>query len=618
MEDLQPTWDENERLLEKSLQMLSELPGFLKAHAEIEKALKSFQRPNNLSPPVLKAIDLLDAHAGPMVALVVDAATRNAFLVVLRDSYYATTHLALLGFRSASQARRFGGGFGRATSPGAIQNLERLNARYRFWVSEAVKRGGEPKLSQAEMEEFEVDEDKHLGLLRRPLRAKVKLIDAEYKTRLNQRVDRHTVICESLQKCFDVLVEDAIAQSQALTFQMLSRTIPSSLLEIAVELRWLPRSMSPDNIGPLYRTWLWQLIDGRIAYFEAVNLGAGSLQPKPSLVVIPDPVSNFIGDDLGIDSAIPDGEYDGRSFLLTRGVTPGPWIVGGNDSEFWRSKREQFTQLYSAEIEALRGISPDRRYRALVTFDDRTLPFGSWKLFRCIDETISTRFNELGTSLGVKLGAPAKTTPFEYWLYCVWDCLLASESKLLEVASRDGGFIKDVLEASIICCSIYAKEVDEYNHLNPKCHDRDPNQSSLEPLERNAQQSAPAERRAASEQGEHKAFSAGSNDVVGGIPDFSIVGKTTESSDDSVNLSASDMRITVDQSAAPASRKRGRPAKIDPARKDAALAARARSESWSDVAKILYNARYPTIQQVKNAGNILKHYTASKSRLEST
>lgn len=85
------------------------------------------------------------------------------------------------------------------------------------------------------------------------------------------------------------------------------------------------------------------------------------------------------------------------------------------------------------------------------------------------------------------------------------------------------------------------------------------------------------------------------------------------SSADVVNLSASDMTTTVDQRPGPASRKRGRPAKIDPARKDAALAARARSESWSEVAKILYNARYPTKQQVKNASNILKQYVASKS-----
>jgi hypothetical protein len=54
--------------------------------------------------------------------------------------------------------------------------------------------------------------------------------------------------------------------------------------------------------------------------------------------------------------------------------------------------------------------------------------------------------------------------------------------------------------------------------------------------------------------------------------------------------------------------KRGRPSKIDVGRKEAALAARKRGETWREVARLLYDNKYPTPQQMKNASNILKQY----------
>ncbi len=59
-------------------------------------------------------------------------------------------------------------------------------------------------------------------------------------------------------------------------------------------------------------------------------------------------------------------------------------------------------------------------------------------------------------------------------------------------------------------------------------------------------------------------------------------------------------------------RKRGRPAEIDIARKEAALAARERGDSWKEVAKVLYDSKYPTEQQVKNAPNVLNHYKRNR------
>ena len=64
---------------------------------------------------------------------------------------------------------------------------------------------------------------------------------------------------------------------------------------------------------------------------------------------------------------------------------------------------------------------------------------------------------------------------------------------------------------------------------------------------------------------------------------------------------------------ADAPRKRGRPAKIDIATKETALALRAAGRSWKEIAKVLNKTPYPSDQQVKNAPNILNHYQKSTS-----
>jgi len=63
----------------------------------------------------------------------------------------------------------------------------------------------------------------------------------------------------------------------------------------------------------------------------------------------------------------------------------------------------------------------------------------------------------------------------------------------------------------------------------------------------------------------------------------------------------------------PPRKKRGRPAKIGIAEKEAALAAKAADMTWNEVAQILYKCRYATPQQKKNAANILKHYERTRT-----
>jgi hypothetical protein len=69
---------------------------------------------------------------------------------------------------------------------------------------------------------------------------------------------------------------------------------------------------------------------------------------------------------------------------------------------------------------------------------------------------------------------------------------------------------------------------------------------------------------------------------------------------ESVNAAGSDPVET--------SRKRGRPIQIDVETKEAALAVKARGGKGTEIARILYKTKYPTVQQVKNVSNILKNY----------
>jgi hypothetical protein len=119
--------------------------------------------------------------------------------------------------------------------------------------------------------------------------SKVKAISAVLKTKLNQGEDKDRVICESLQRCFDVLVEDGIAQGRNLDFPLLHQALPDKVLESAVALEWLEPVWGPQNIACGYQEWFMRLLEGRIEYFEACEFGRpfGHEHQKPDFVIKP-------------------------------------------------------------------------------------------------------------------------------------------------------------------------------------------------------------------------------------------------------------------------------------------------------------------------------------------
>ena len=143
--DAQSFWDANTESLNKSIAILGSLPGYTQAYAEMCRRTESVvEKLREAGCPSINAtIEYFDSHASPMLGLISEPVGRDAYLNVLIDRYYPDTYLNVLGIRPEFHARRFGGGFMSSTAAEFRHIEEVLDARLRFWYSEAFKKGGE-------------------------------------------------------------------------------------------------------------------------------------------------------------------------------------------------------------------------------------------------------------------------------------------------------------------------------------------------------------------------------------------------------------------------------------------------------------------------------------------
>jgi hypothetical protein len=127
---------------------------------------------------------------------------------------------------------------------------------------------------------------------------KLTPIHREFITRHANGVDKDRVVCEALQKCFDVLVEgnQEYGGDTTTEFTMTGITADRTsaadkVLKVAVAWKWLPESMLPDTIADAHREWFLNLIRARVHYFldSPLEKALGRYSPKPDFVVIPIP-----------------------------------------------------------------------------------------------------------------------------------------------------------------------------------------------------------------------------------------------------------------------------------------------------------------------------------------
>src|SRR5438876_8648047 len=95
--------------------------------------------------------------------------------------------------------------------------------------------------------------------------AKIKAIDARFKTRINQGGEENQAVCESLQRCFDLLVISTVQSVEDLRDKVMRSVLQDQLLRIAVDVGWLSEEMKPGRIAWGHRQWLNAIIGGRIA-----------------------------------------------------------------------------------------------------------------------------------------------------------------------------------------------------------------------------------------------------------------------------------------------------------------------------------------------------------------
>src|SRR5450755_871785 len=97
--------------------------------------------------------------------------------------------------------------------------------------------GGQPgpDVDQAESE--------RPGLLPTKILAKIQAINANCVAKLKGGPERQQALCVAVQQCYDVLIEHRKEGDRVVSESVLVVETPQRVLELAVELGWLPASI---------------------------------------------------------------------------------------------------------------------------------------------------------------------------------------------------------------------------------------------------------------------------------------------------------------------------------------------------------------------------------------
>jgi hypothetical protein len=75
---------------------------------------------------------------------------------------------------------------------------------------------------------------------------KVLMIDAQLLARRSNGVPNDRVVCEAIQQCFDILVEDRLEKKSGEAAHVLMGTIRDQTVAAAGALAWLPEAMADE------------------------------------------------------------------------------------------------------------------------------------------------------------------------------------------------------------------------------------------------------------------------------------------------------------------------------------------------------------------------------------
>jgi hypothetical protein len=135
-----------------------------------------------------------------------------------------------------------------------------------------------------------------------------------------------------------------------------------------------------------------------------------------------------------------------------------PPVAGTQPPDVWRSLHEAFRGLAEEELRLAPRNTGDRWLRAYVDYEDGSIACGQWHLSEGVNESFHERFEVEATRAGIALSSTMSGEAGDVWLHHVFLDLLQHRSKLLFAASKDGGTVVRVCEASALYCTRLEKQ----------------------------------------------------------------------------------------------------------------------------------------------------------------
>jgi hypothetical protein len=129
----------------------------------------------------------------------------------------------------------------------------------------------------------------HPGYLPTETWARIQAINASRLARLNGVGSRDEAVCRAIQECYDVFIEDDLHRGGNLTEYSLKTAYPRKVLDVAVELNWLPSTVLNDTDAHRdFADWLWKLLEPRAEYWRAYGNAQpfGLELPRPQFVIL--------------------------------------------------------------------------------------------------------------------------------------------------------------------------------------------------------------------------------------------------------------------------------------------------------------------------------------------
>jgi len=130
----------------------------------------------------------------------------------------------------------------------------------------------------------------------------------------------------------------------------------------------------------------------------------------------------------------------------------------------WRNFKDEFDALARRENELLRDTPGDRLLRAYCSYGEEHPALGHIHVSSGPTPRIKSEFTDIATRAGIVIGCPSTAVPVEFWIHCLCQDLIESNSRELFAGSPSGGIIQSLIDSSASYCLRLATAAEEDAH----------------------------------------------------------------------------------------------------------------------------------------------------------